>query len=50
MLEQDAYEGLRDLIHRSIKYYVHGIESCIVVFVTLFNAELNLCKVEFLLY
>jgi hypothetical protein len=44
--EQDEHDGLRDLGHRSIIPYAHRRESCIVVCVTIFKAELNLCRVE----
>jgi hypothetical protein len=44
--EQDEHDGLHDLGHRSIIPYAHRRESCIVVCVTIFKAELNLCRVE----
>ncbi len=39
--ECGGYENLRGLDHRSVIPYVHG-RCCIVVYVALFKAELNL--------
>jgi hypothetical protein len=45
MLEQDEHRDLCDSGHRSIILYVYR-RCCIAVCVTLFKAELNLCRVE----